>query len=158
MMQAPQTKAQQSNASPPQGQPKQPERAAALEPEDAARVHKSRRGLNRWFHAVIYSLEGLRAAWGQAAFRTEVVAAALALPAAFWVGNGWVEVGLLAGSVVLVLVVELLNTAVEAVVDRVDRSWHVLAKQAKDLGSAAVFLSLLFCIAVWVGALWTRWG
>jgi diacylglycerol kinase (ATP) len=86
------------------------------------------------------------------------MAAAVALPASFWLGQGWVEISLLAGSVVLVLVVELLNTAIEAVVDRIDRSWHLLAKQAKDLGSAAVLLSLLFCIAVWGAALWTRWG
>ena len=126
--------------------------------EDAARIHKSRRGLSRWFHALDYSLQGLRTAWAQAAFRTEVMAAAVALPASFWLGQGWVEISLLAGSVVLVLVVELLNTAIEAVVDRIDRSWHLLAKQAKDLGSAAVLLSLLFCIAVWGAALWTRWG
>jgi diacylglycerol kinase (ATP) len=126
--------------------------------EDATRIHKSRRGLSRWFYALGYSLQGLRTAWAQAAFRTEVVMAAVALPASFWLGQGWVEVSLLAGSVVLVLVVELLNTAIEAVVDRIDRSWHLLAKQAKDLGSAAVLLSLLFCMAVWGAALWTRWG
>lgn len=126
--------------------------------EDAARIHKGRRGLKRWRHALGYSLQGLRTAWAQAAFRTEVATAAVALPASFWLGQGWVEVSLLAGSVMLVLVVELLNTAIEAVVDRIDRSWHLLAKQAKDLGSAAVLLSLLFCAAVWGSALWTRWG
>lgn len=88
----------------------------------------------------------------------EVLAAALALPASFWLGRDWVETSLLAGSVMLVLIVELLNTGIETVVDRIDRSWHELSKQAKDLGSAAVLLSLLLCVAIWIGAIWTRWG
>ncbi len=126
--------------------------------EDAAREHKQRRGLRRWRHALAFSLAGLRSGWGQAAFRMEVLAAALALPASFWLGRDWVETSLLAGSVMLVLIVELLNTGIETVVDRIDRSWHELSKQAKDLGSAAVLLSLLLCVAIWIGAIWTRWG
>ena len=126
--------------------------------EDAAREHKRRRGLERWRHALTYSLAGLRTAWAQAAFRMEIFIAALALPASFWLGQGWVETSLLAGSVMLVLIVELLNTGLEAAVDRIDRSWHDLSKQAKDVGSAAVLLSLLLCIAVWISALWARWG
>lgn len=126
--------------------------------EDAIQEHKSRRGLKRWLHALAYSLAGLRTAWGQAAFRTEVFVAALALPASFWLGQGWTEISLLAGSVMLVLIVELLNTELETAVDRVDRTWHELSKQAKDLGSAAVLLSLLLCVSIWIGAIWARWG
>ncbi len=80
------------------------------------------------------------------------------LPAAFWLGRDWVQVAVLLGSVVLVLVAELLNTAVEAVVDRIGDEWHVLSGQAKDLGSAAVLLTLLFCGGVWGAALWVRLG
>jgi diacylglycerol kinase (ATP) len=78
------------------------------------------------------------------------------LPAAFWIGRGWVEISLLAGSVLLVLVVELLNSAIEAVVDRVGFELHELSKRAKDLGSAAVMLSLLLAGGIWIGALWQR--
>jgi len=80
------------------------------------------------------------------------------IPASFWLGRGWVEIAMLNACVVLVLVVELLNTAIEAVVDRVSPEWHELSKNAKDLGSAAVFLSLVLCAVVWVAALWTRWS
>lgn len=78
------------------------------------------------------------------------------LPAAFWLGRSWPEVALLAGSVLLVLIVELLNTALEAVVDRIGDEWHELSGRAKDLASAAVLLSLLFCAGVWAAALWAR--
>jgi diacylglycerol kinase (ATP) len=125
---------------------------------DAAAEHKTRRGLQRLLHATGYSLQGLAAAWEEKAFRLEVAFAVVLLPAACVLGHGWVEVALLAGSVLAVLVVELLNTAVEAVVDRVGPEWHLLAKKAKDIGSAAVLLSVLFCGAVWVAALVTRLG
>lgn len=75
------------------------------------------------------------------------------LPLAFWLGRTWVETALLAASVVLVLVVELLNTAVEAAIDRIGPEWHDLSKRAKDMGSAAVLLSLLLCLGIWVAAL-----
>ena len=78
------------------------------------------------------------------------------LPAAFWVGRSWVEVSLLAATVMLVLVVELLNTGVEAAIDRVGPEWHAFSKNAKDMGSAAVLLSLVLCGGVWVAALWQR--
>jgi diacylglycerol kinase (ATP) len=80
------------------------------------------------------------------------------LPAAWWVGRNWIEVALLAGSVMGVLIVELLNSAVEAVVDRVSPDMHPLSKRAKDIGSAAVMLSLLTCAALWCTALWQRWA
>ena len=111
-----------------------------------------RHGLSRVWHALRYSLQGLRAGWDEPAFRQEVVLGAALLPAAWLIGQTWVEVLLLVGSVVLVLVVELLNSAVESVVDRVGPEWHDLSKRAKDMGSAAVLLSLLLCAAVWVTA------
>lgn len=121
--------------------------------------HKGRTGLDRIRHATHYSLDGLRAAYGgESAFRQEVWLGAVLLPAAFWLGRGWVEVALLVGSVIAVLVVELLNSAVEAAIDRVSLELHPLSKRAKDLGSAAVMLSLVFAAGVWLAALWERFA
>ncbi|WP_310732316.1 diacylglycerol kinase [Ideonella sp. A 288] len=119
--------------------------------------HKGRTGLDRIVHATSYSMQGLSAAWhGESAFRQEAVLAALLLPAAFWLGRGWVEVALLCSTVMLVLIVELLNSAIEATVDRVSFEMHDLSKRAKDLGSAAVLLSLLLCAMTWGAALLAR--
>lgn len=121
--------------------------------------HKGRTGLDRIVHAAGYSWSGLKAAYrNESAFRQEVWLAALLVPAAFFVGRGWVEVSLLAGVALLVLVVELLNSAVEAVVDRVSFELHDLSKRAKDFGSAAVLLSLLLCTGMWLAAIVNRWG
>ena len=117
---------------------------------------KSRKGLNRVLHAAGYSLAGLRAGWGETAFRQEAIAAFFLLPAALWLGRNWVETALLAASVVLVMVVELLNTAVETAIDRIGPEWHDLSKRAKDMGSAAVLLSLLVCAGIWAAALYHR--
>src|SRR5207245_5240666 len=84
-----------------------------------ANPQKLRTGLSRIWHATGYSLQGLRAGWGETAFRQEAVASLILLPLAFWLGQGWVQVALLAGTVVLVLIVELLNTGIETVVDRI---------------------------------------
>jgi diacylglycerol kinase (ATP) len=111
------------------------------------------RGVSRIWHAGGYSLAGLQTAWDEAAFRQEALVAAVLLPASFILGQTWMETAMLAGSVMLVLIVELLNSAVEAAIDRIGPEWHELSRQAKDLGSAAVLLSLLFCGAVWAGAL-----
>jgi diacylglycerol kinase (ATP) len=78
------------------------------------------------------------------------------LPTSLWLGQSWVERALLAGSVLLVLIVELLNSGIEASIDRVGLQWHALSKRAKDLGSAAVLLSLLLWFGTWAGALWQR--
>ncbi|RMX01642.1 diacylglycerol kinase [Allofranklinella schreckenbergeri] len=107
--------------------------------------------------AACNSWAGVRAAGKQAAFRQELVLAAVLIPAAFWVGRNWLEVAFLASVVVLVLVVEVLNSAIEAVVDRIGPEWHPLSKDAKDLGSAAVLLCLLFAFATWTWALYVRW-
>jgi diacylglycerol kinase (ATP) len=121
-------------------------------------AQKQRAGLARMAHAFRYSMAGLRAGWGETAFRQEALAALLLLPIAFWLGRGWVEVALLAGSVVMVMVVELLNTGVESAIDRIGPEWHDLSKRAKDMGSAAVLLSLLVCAGIWLAALWARWS
>ena len=99
----------------------------------------------------------MRAGWHEPAFRQEAILALLILPGACWLGQSWTEVVLLIGVVVAVLVVELLNTAVEAAVDRVGPEWHVQSKRAKDTASAAVLLSLLLCGGVWLTALWRWW-
>lgn len=119
--------------------------------------HKGRTGLDRIRHAAGYSLDGLVSAYrGESAFRQETWLAAVLVPLAFWVGQTWIETALLAGSVVLVMIVELLNSAVEATVDRISFDLHELAKRAKDFGSAAVFLSLALTGAIWAAALWHR--
>ena len=117
-------------------------------------AQKGRTGFSRMWHATGYSLAGLRAGWDEAAFRLEACLAVLMLPLAFWVGRSWVEVALLAGSVLLVLTVELLNTGIEAAIDRIGPERHPLSKRAKDMGSAAVFLSLLLAGGIWAAALW----
>lgn len=119
--------------------------------------HKGRTGLDRIVHAAGYSMAGLRQAYqGESAFRQETWLAVLLLPAAFLIGRSWVEVALLAGSVLIVMIVELLNSAVEAAVDRVGFEMHELSGRAKDIASAAVLLSLLLCAGIWMSALWTR--
>lgn len=126
---------------------------------DDMNPHKGRTGLDRVLHATRYSAQGLRAAYrGESAFRQEFWLAAFLVPAAFWLGRGWAEVALLAGSVLLVLIVELLNSAVEATVDRVSFDLHELSKRAKDFGSAAVMLSLVLAGGIWAAALWQRFG
>lgn len=118
---------------------------------------KGRTGLDRIIRAAGYSYDGLKTAYqGESAFRQETWLAVVLVPAAFWVGQGWIEVALLAGSIILVMIVELLNSGIEAVVDRVSFELHDLSKRAKDLASAAVFLSLLLCGSVWAAALWHR--
>jgi diacylglycerol kinase (ATP) len=125
---------------------------------DPVNPQKSRRGLDRIWHATLISLDGFRAGWGEAAFRQEVLCAFVMLPAAFWLGRGWVEVSLLAATVMLVLIVELLNTGLEAAINRVGPEWHSFSKNAKDLGSAAVLLSIVLCGGVWAAALWQRFA
>jgi len=120
--------------------------------------HDIHSGIGRIVRAAGYSIAGLAAAWRhESAFRQECMLAALLLPAAWWVGRTWLETALLAGSVMAVLIVELLNSAIESAVDRVSAELHPLSKRAKDIGSAAVMLSLLTCSALWCAALWQRW-
>jgi len=113
--------------------------------------HKGKTGLVRLRNALGYSLQGLREAYrNEDAFRQEALLAAVAIPLAFFVGGTGVERALLIASILLVLIVELLNSAIEATVDRISYEDHRLAKRAKDIGSAAVFLSLVSAAIVWI--------
>lgn len=119
--------------------------------------HKGRTGLDRILRATRNSAHGLAAAWRhESAFRQEIVLALPMLPAALWLGTDWRERALLAGSVVLVLIVELLNSGIEAAIDRISLESHELSGRAKDYGSAAVMLSLLLAGATWAAILLTH--
>ncbi len=108
------------------------------------------KGLRRLVKASGYSLSGLKAAWThEEAFRMECVMALIMIPAGFWLGAGAVQKALLAGSCLLVLLTELLNAAVETVVDRIGPEHHELSGRAKDMGSAAVLTSLILTLVVW---------
>ena len=121
-----------------------------------ANPQKARTGFDRLWHATGYSLAGLQAGWEEKAFRQEAVAAFVLLPCAFVLGQNWVQVALLVASVLGVLIVELLNSGIEAAIDRIGPEWHALSKRAKDMGSAAVLLALLLCAGIWAAALWQR--
>ena len=113
--------------------------------------HKGKTGLTRIWNALFYSLDGLAAAFRhEDAFRQEVFLAVILIPAAFFTPASGTGKALMVGAVLLVLIVELLNSAVEAAVDRISLENHLLAKRAKDIGSAAVFLSLVNVPAVWL--------
>ncbi len=112
---------------------------------------KGKQGLTRLINALGYSRDGLSAAWkNEAAFREEVLLAAIAIPLAIYLGKTGVDRALMVGSILLILIVEILNSAVEAVVDKASPEKSELAKRAKDMGSAAVLLSLLNAAAVWL--------
>ena len=108
-------------------------------------------GVERIIKATAFSVSGLRAAWvNEAAFRQECVLAAVLIPVAFWIGQSAVERALLIGSCLLVLVVELINSAIETSIDRIGVEQHPLSGRAKDLGSAAVLMSLALTATVWL--------
>ena len=112
--------------------------------------YKGKTGLRRLFNALFYSLDGFRAAFRhEDAFRQEALLAAVAVPLAFWLGKTAPERALMVGSVLLVLIVELLNSAIEAAVDRISLEHHHLIKRAKDMGSAAVLVSLINAAVIW---------
>ncbi len=111
---------------------------------------KGKTGLIRLWNALGYSRDGIGAAWkNEAAFREEVLLAVIAIPLALYLGRSGGDRALLVGSIILILIVEILNSAVEAVVDKASPEKHELAKRAKDMGSAAVLLSLINAAAVW---------
>lgn len=124
-------------------------------PIQDANPQKNRTGFQRIWHATLYSLQGLQAAWKEKAFRQEACLAVVLIPAACWLGQSWVQAFILIATVCLVLVVELLNSAVEAAVDRIGLEWHALSKKAKDFGSAAVFMALLLCAGAWITAVYS---
>lgn len=120
------------------------------EPELTASPHKGKTGLKRIWNALFYSRDGFRAAFKhEDAFRQEAIAAAVLIPVALILPVSGPGKAMMAASVILVLIVELLNSAVEAAVDRISLEQHQLAKRAKDMGSAAVFLSLINVPLVW---------
>ncbi len=101
-------------------------------------------------NAFVYSFAGLKAAWkNEMAFRLEAVVMAIMLPVGIWLGKSAVEWALLTASCMLILIIELLNSALEAVVDRIGPQRHELAKRAKDMGSAAAFISMITAVIVW---------
>lgn len=119
-----------------------------------ANEQKNRTGISRIWHALGYSIQGLRLAWNEKAFQQEAIAALFLVPVSFYIGHSWVETSLLVGSVVLVLIVELINTGIESAIDRIGPEWHELSKRAKDTGSAAVLLALLLCLGIWASAIY----
>ena len=122
-----------------------------MSPTPAAAPVPTRTGLARIGWAFVYSMQGLLAALRhEAAFRQELAGAAVLIPVAFWLPATALQTALLVACVLLVLMVELLNSAVEAAIDRQSAEVDALAGRAKDLSSAAVFVSLLNCVVVWV--------
>ncbi|MBS1130495.1 MAG: diacylglycerol kinase [Proteobacteria bacterium] len=116
---------------------------------DAA-AFKGKKGLTRLWNALGYSRDGLAAAWkNEAAFREEVLLAVIAIPLAVYLGKTGIDRALMVGSIILILIVEILNSGLEAVVDKASPEKHELAKRAKDMGSAAVLLSLINAAAIW---------
>ena len=107
-------------------------------------------------HAFGYSLQGLKAGMQEPAFKQEAYLCMVMIPLAFFIGQTWVEIALLAGSVMIVMIVELLNTGLESAIDRIGPQWHDLSKRCKDLGSAAVLLSIVLSLGIWLAAL-TEW-
>ncbi|HGM6911811.1 TPA: diacylglycerol kinase [Serratia marcescens] len=116
-------------------------------------------GLTRIIKAAGYSYKGLSAAWQhEAAFRQELVVTLLAIILAVWLDVGAITRILLIGSVALVMIVEILNSAIEAVVDRIGSEHHELSGRAKDMGSAAVSLAIVLALFVWGTVLWQHFG
>jgi len=112
--------------------------------------YKGKTGLVRLWNAFGYSLAGFRAAYKhEDAFRQEVLLTAILIPLALWLPVAYLGKALMIGSVLLVIIVELLNSAVEATVDRISLENHDLAKRAKDIGSSAVLVSLINVVVVW---------
>ena len=116
---------------------------------------KGKQGLTRLINALGYSRDGLAAAWrNEAAFREEVLLAIVAIPLAIVLGPTGVDRALMIGAILLILIVEILNSGLEAVVDKASPEKHELAKRAKDMGSAAVLLSLVNAVVIWLCVLW----
>jgi diacylglycerol kinase (EC 2.7.1.107) len=114
-------------------------------------------GFQRIVNAAGYSWQGLRAAWQhEAAFRQEAIAAVIAIIVASWLDVDAISRVLMIGSVVLVIIIEIMNSAIEAVVDRIGEERHPLAGRAKDMGSAAVLLAILLALFVWITLLWSH--
>ena len=116
-------------------------------------IQKTRSGLDRIARAFGISMKGLRAAWLEKAFRQEVALSVVMVPAALLLGRSWVETMMMLTSVGLVLICEIANSALEAVVDRIGPEFHELSGRAKDMGSAMVFVSLVLCVLAYGGVI-----
>ena len=111
---------------------------------------KQNKGLARIYHAFFYSMAGLMTAWkNEAAFRQELFIAIILIPFAFWLGQNAFQIGLLILPIFIVLITELLNSAIESTINRISEDQHILSKQAKDIASAAVFISLMLLVVIW---------
>jgi diacylglycerol kinase (ATP) len=122
-----------------------------MDANDAALDRYKPRGLTRLLRAFGSSVKGLAGAFrDEAAFRQELFFAAVVIPLGLWLGHNGIERALLVGPVLLILIVELLNSAIEATVDRIGLERHVLAGLAKDIGSAAVLMSFVLLVAMWL--------
>lgn len=120
---------------------------------------QGQRGLRRLRNAARYSATGLVAAWrGEEAFRQEILLAVILVPLALWLGQTAIERLLLISSWLVVMIVEILNTAIEVTIDRISDDHHPLSGQAKDLASAAVFLSLVLAAITWGTIAWQRFA
>ncbi|WP_026376486.1 diacylglycerol kinase [Aestuariibacter salexigens] len=114
-------------------------------------------GLTRLVRATECSMKGIASAWrDEAAFRQECVLAVILIPVALWLGETPLEISLLISSLLLLLVVESLNSAVEAAIDRIGPEHHPLSAKAKDLGSAAVFFTMLIIAVLWIPFFWQK--
>ena len=116
---------------------------------------KSKSDLKRMIKALVYSCHGLKSAWkNETAFRYEIIMTLVLLPLTPWLGQSWVERTILCGSLFLLIVAELINSAIESAVDYISKEIHPLAKQAKDMASAAVFVCLILSFSIWLSALY----
>jgi diacylglycerol kinase (ATP) len=130
-----------------------------MEPANSPMNKPPRKGFARVVQAAHYSKKGLQATWkNEESFRLEVFLLLPLFPAAFWLGNSVTEQLLLIGSCILVLIVELINSALESIVDRISTENHPLSGQAKDIGSAAVLLSLLWVLFTWIMVAFNRFA
>lgn len=122
----------------------------------AIHMHQIKRtGVSRFYYATKYSLQGIKAAWvEEPAFRYEVSALVVMVPAAIWLAESGTQLALMLGCCFLVLAFEIVNSAIEAVVDRWGPEYHELAGRAKDMGSAAVFMMLNMTWIIWAGIAW----
>ena len=116
-------------------------------------IQKTRRGVDRIARAFGISMKGLRAAWREKAFRQEVALSVVLVPLALLLGRSWVETMLMLMSVGLVLICEIGNSALEAVVDRIGPEFHELSGRAKDMGSAMVLVAIVLCVLAYGGVI-----
>ena len=118
--------------------------------KDKPPVPENNKGLKRLYNAFFFSLQGFQAAFRtEEAFRQEIFLAVVTFPLALWLGETGIERALLFGSILLIIITELLNTGIERVVDRISFERHELSKEAKDIGSAAVLVSLINAVLIW---------